>query len=579
MTYLFQLEQQVINFINVIFEFVVVCFFLNFNVLSNIYIDTIGIGGHFQTGGIGYLLRSHGAFTDYVIGFDIILSDGSSKLITPDNNYKNLFYAVRGGGPGSFGVVTNLYLKTENNNDYPNNAIGVQSIWLYTDQDARQIAKQWLILQNDLNYTQYDDFFPLFAIAPLFDGSGTQIILIAFIWINDVNGRSYNDFGKNYFMQPFLDSAINSPIIFSEIPGSISNLMNLFLNPSPKISPIPYTLRANGVTNSWNDEFIDILIDNISSIIDYSNNNNNNILVNLLFETYGGKFLSNDPLKSLSALPFRDLNMLLAIQLYYKTDNDKLYANEYLNKIFLNYISVYWNNEDIRVFGYTFGDLDMEIEKNNLNYYIDNNIFNSIKKIKKDVDECNIFRNTFTVPLPDNNQEFKEMNIYDLNSNDILMIKQWTNKFYYELDLFTSTTENNGNCTNLVKYIKENSIPDVRLTATGDISGIWNSRTEAIGLFCSLFGPYINEDHFQSGITFLSYLKRNKNNKCKFNPNEIVKIASKTFIYSIVTFEGNIRATFINRNIFTFIKYQDNKKWLLSEWDVDIERVDVANLG
>ena len=63
---------------------------------NNINTATIGIGGHFQTGGIGYLLRSHGAFTDYVIGFDIILANGKSKLVTKDNNYKDLFYAARG---------------------------------------------------------------------------------------------------------------------------------------------------------------------------------------------------------------------------------------------------------------------------------------------------------------------------------------------------------------------------------------------------------------------------------------------------------------------------------------------------
>ena len=291
-------------------------------------------------------MRSHGAFTDYVIGFDITLADGKSKLVTKDNDYKDLYYAIRGGGPGSFGVVTNLYLSVISNSDYPNDAVGVQSIWLYTDEDARAIAKQWTAFQSDLNYTEYDDFFPLFAIAPDLT-TGGHIILVAFIWIDDVNGRGYNDFGKTYFMQPFLDSAPNAPVQYFEIPGTVSSLMNAFLNPSPEIAPIPYTLRANGISQSWDDAFIDILIDNVTDLIGYSSVNGN-VFVNLLFESYGGMFLKNDPDKSLSALPFRDLSMLLAVQLFYADTDGQQYAQNYLDQTFTQYRSLdTWNNEGL----------------------------------------------------------------------------------------------------------------------------------------------------------------------------------------------------------------------------------------
>lgn len=225
----------------------------------------------------------------------------------------------------------------------------------------------------------------------------------------------------------------------------------------------------------------------------------------------------------------------------------------------------------------------MEIEKQNLNYYIDQDVFDRTTQIKGDVDQCNIFRNKFTVPLPGvESSDIIDLDIDDLDAKDMLMIKQWTNRFYYELDKFTSTSDsgNNGDCTDLTQYIAANTIPQVKAVAIGDIAGVWNGRSEFTGLFCGLFGPFVDEDHFQSTITFLSYQKIKSNkNQCKFEEKEILKVASKTFIYSIVTFEGNVRATFINRNEFEFVRYKNGKKWLLSQWNVDVERVDVNNLG
>eukprot|EP01084_Bolivina_argentea_P287567 493452_1 len=540
---------------------------------------TIGIGGHFQTGGIGYLLRSFGAFIDCVIGFDIILANGKKKTITQTNNHKNLFYAVRGGGPGSFGVITNLYLQTYSNLDYIHNAMGVQAIWSYTDQDARALAKQWITIQNDPQYINYDDFFPLFAVAPDLQNNGAHIILIAFIWIQDVNGRSYIDTGKAYFMQQFLDAAINKPIVFTETYDTISSLMLTFLTPSTIVAPIPYVLRANGVSKNWDHKFIDILIDNITSIVEYSQSNGN-IFVNLLFEAYGGMFLKNDWNKKLSALPFRDLSMLLAIQLFYTDVNGKVYSEGYLHDIFSQYISLdSWNNEDIRVWGYTFGDLDMDIEREKLNYFMDRNVFNRLTKIKASADRCNLFKNKFTVPLPIDEGNWEELNVEELDVKDIWMIQQFSALFYDKLDRFTSTSQNNGNCTDLIEFIEEKTIPNVKAIASGDVMGIWNGQSAFIGLFCGLFGPFINEDHFQSTVAFLSYMKRKRDCKCDFSVNEMVRVSSKAFIYSIVTFEGNIRATFINRNEFNFVKYKNGNKWLLSEWKVDVERVDVNNLG
>ncbi|MEL7377657.1 MAG: FAD-binding oxidoreductase, partial [Bacteroidota bacterium] len=70
----------------------------------------VGIGGHVQTGGYGHILRSYGLTIDHVYEFKIYLDDGELNIIQrPDSrDESSLYWAVLGGGPGSFGVLTEV---------------------------------------------------------------------------------------------------------------------------------------------------------------------------------------------------------------------------------------------------------------------------------------------------------------------------------------------------------------------------------------------------------------------------------------------------------------------------------------
>ncbi len=72
---------------------------------------TIGIAGITQGGGIGIVDRQYGLTCDSLVSAQVVLADGS--LVTCDaNTHADLFWALRGGGGGNFGVVTSMTFNT-----------------------------------------------------------------------------------------------------------------------------------------------------------------------------------------------------------------------------------------------------------------------------------------------------------------------------------------------------------------------------------------------------------------------------------------------------------------------------------
>jgi FAD/FMN-containing dehydrogenase len=72
---------------------------------------TVGIAGLTLGGGIGVLSRVWGLTCDDLVAVDIVTADG--RLRTCDERREpDLFWALRGGGAGSFGVVTSLTFRT-----------------------------------------------------------------------------------------------------------------------------------------------------------------------------------------------------------------------------------------------------------------------------------------------------------------------------------------------------------------------------------------------------------------------------------------------------------------------------------
>ncbi|KAL4999899.1 hypothetical protein BDV10DRAFT_193191 [Aspergillus recurvatus] len=97
---------------------------------------TVGvIGGYIQGGGHSPAMRDFGLATDQILEAEVILANGTIVTASPCS-HPDLFTAIRGGGGGTYGVVTTLTIKA-----YPSTPMVAHSLVLSspTGQDTSQL--------------------------------------------------------------------------------------------------------------------------------------------------------------------------------------------------------------------------------------------------------------------------------------------------------------------------------------------------------------------------------------------------------------------------------------------------------
>ncbi|RAH69424.1 FAD-binding domain-containing protein [Aspergillus aculeatinus CBS 121060] len=84
------------------------------NITEDVYIvgsgQHVGLGGYIQGSGHGPLSRTYGLAASHVLQMSVVTTQGEI-LIANDAQHQDLFWALRGGGPGLYSLVTEYVLR------------------------------------------------------------------------------------------------------------------------------------------------------------------------------------------------------------------------------------------------------------------------------------------------------------------------------------------------------------------------------------------------------------------------------------------------------------------------------------
>jgi FAD/FMN-containing dehydrogenase len=213
------------------------------------FCQQVGMGGHVLGGGIGYLTRRYGLTCDRLLAADVVLANGDIVTCS-ERAHPDLFWALRGGCGGSFGIVTNFTLRPVDVAEVI--TFGID--WIVKTQPAAQFMmfwQQWCVtapreISATLNITKRSDDQVLIRLEGQSTGDSGQVagevkrlLGAAQAWSAPRGGhRSFldaaNHFWPNTDAKLSADIRIKSDIITSPLPAyAYEALFDALLNHSP----------------------------------------------------------------------------------------------------------------------------------------------------------------------------------------------------------------------------------------------------------------------------------------------------------------------------------------------------------
>ena len=106
----------------------------------------VGVAGLVQSGGFGSLSKTFGTAAASLVEAEVVTADGQVRIANPRTN-PDLFWALKGGGGGSWGVVTRLTLRTHPLPQYFGAAWG--KVQAHSDEAYRRLIARFFAFYSD----------------------------------------------------------------------------------------------------------------------------------------------------------------------------------------------------------------------------------------------------------------------------------------------------------------------------------------------------------------------------------------------------------------------------------------------
>ncbi|KAH9750943.1 Berberine bridge enzyme-like 18 [Citrus sinensis] len=134
----------------------------------------VAVGGHFSGGGYGALLRKYGVAADHIV--DAHMIDARGRFLNRESMGEDLFWAIRGGGGPSFGIIISWKIELV---DVPS-TVTVFAIPRTLEQNATKLLHKWQYIADRV----HEDLF----ISPfLYRANSTMVCLFTSLFLGGVD--------------------------------------------------------------------------------------------------------------------------------------------------------------------------------------------------------------------------------------------------------------------------------------------------------------------------------------------------------------------------------------------------------
>ncbi|KAK6154817.1 hypothetical protein DH2020_009065 [Rehmannia glutinosa] len=351
---------------------------------------TVGVGGHLSGGGYGNMIRKYGLSVDHVI--DAVIVDANGRVLDRKSMGEDLFWAIRGGGGASFGVILAYRINLV---PVPPN-VTVFNVQKSVDQNAIDAVFKYQQIVDTID----SDLFIRVLLQPitvnntrsvratfigLFLGDGDRLLSITDSQFPELGLKKPDCFEKSW---------IDSVLYWSNFDNTTSP--SVLLNRTPdKVNFLKR--KSDYVKNPISKSGLQSLFDKMVEIGK----------VGLVFNSYGG--IMKEIPESATPFPHRAGN-LFKIQYSVNWDDESEEADKnYINQIreLYSFMTPFVSSNPRESY-LNYRDLDIGIvddPKNSFNQgkvygvkYFKGN-FDKLVKIKTKVDPDNVFRNEQSIPV------------------------------------------------------------------------------------------------------------------------------------------------------------------------------------